>query len=134
MKASRDWRVVAHGVGVCVVRLPQDASEQLALEEDEGRKGRLGKKMQKKSKAKPVALSWDRKVDIARGELEEVKKDAVDTEQNSVRMIDTLKVGETCHPPPELLGRLHCHSLLCACWWCELGRPCWSKRTCGSRK
>lgn len=68
-----------------------DASEQMAVEEDEGRKGRLGKKTQKKTKAKPVALTWDQKVDIARGELEEIKKDAVETERNSVRMIDTLK-------------------------------------------
>ena len=39
-----------------------------------------------------MALTWDQKVDIARGELEEIKKDAVETERNSVRMIDTLKV------------------------------------------
>jgi hypothetical protein len=65
----------------------------MAVEEDEGRKGRLGKKTQKKTKAKPVALTWDQKVDIARGELEEIKKDAVETERNSVRMIDTLKVA-----------------------------------------
>ena len=72
--------------------MAQDAAEQMSLEEDEGRKGRLGKKAPKKAKSKPVALTWDQKVDIARGELEEIKKDAVETERNSVRMIDTLKV------------------------------------------
>ncbi len=72
--------------------VPQNASEQMNAEEDEIRK-KLGKKTIKKGRAKPVALTWDQKLDIARGELEEIKKDAVETERNSVRMIDTLKAG-----------------------------------------
>ncbi len=44
-----------------------------------------------KGKARPSSLTWEQKIEIARGELEEVKKDAVDTERNSMRMIDTLK-------------------------------------------
>jgi hypothetical protein len=71
----------------------QDAAEQQALEEEESKKGRGGKKGAKKgNKAKAVLFSWDQKVEIARSELEEVKKDAVETERNSLRMIDTLKV------------------------------------------
>ena len=65
----------------------------MSAEDDEGKRGRLGKKGAKRGKAKPLVLTWDQKLEIARGELEEVKKDAVDTEKNAVRMIDTLKVG-----------------------------------------
>jgi hypothetical protein len=66
----------------------------MVAEEEDGKRGRLGKKgATKRAKAKPTALTWDHKLEIARSELEEIKKDAVDTEKNAVRMIDTLKVS-----------------------------------------
>jgi hypothetical protein len=85
----------------------------MSAEEEDGKRGRLGKKGGKRGqRSKPQVLSWDQKLEIARGELEEVKKDAVDTEKNAVRMIDTLKVCGCMHTRADTGP---------SWWWCSVG-------------
>lgn len=69
--------------------------ESLVEAEGAEKKARV-KKGAKKNKSKPVTLTWEQKLEIAKSELEAVKKDATETEKNSVRMIDTLKVSSAC--------------------------------------
>jgi hypothetical protein len=72
------------------MRCAQDA-DALIDAEDASKKAR-GAKKSKKGKSKPVVLTWEQKLEVAKTELEQVKKDGLETEKNSVRMIDTLKV------------------------------------------
>jgi hypothetical protein len=70
----------------------QDADSLLEAEEA-ARKARSKKLGGKKGKNKAVTtVTWEQKLEIAKSELEQVKKDALETEKNSIRMIDTLKV------------------------------------------
>jgi hypothetical protein len=62
--------------------------------EEAARKARSKKPGGKKGKNKAITtVTWEQKLEIAKSELDQVKKDAVETEKNSIRMIDTLKVG-----------------------------------------
>ena len=90
-------RALGHmqAIDICVMPLwlemhVQDADSLLEAEEAT-RKAR-GKKLGKKGKARPTNVTWEQKLEIAKAELDQVKKDAVETEKNSIRMIDTLKV------------------------------------------